>query len=61
VRARLEADYARIAPYVIGAEGEQPGSTFIGAPAEFTGAVTNLLAYVQTRATSVRQALAAAR
>jgi hypothetical protein len=59
--ARFQAEYARIAPYVIGAEGEQPGSTFLDSPMEFTQAVTNLIGYVQNRAVSVRQALEAAR
>ena len=58
--SRLQAEYARVAPYVIGAEGEQPGRTFIDTPAQFTQAVTNLLTYVQTRGASVRQALASA-
>jgi spore coat protein CotH len=59
--ARLQAEYARIAPYVIGPEGEQPGSTFLDSPMEFTQAATNLISYVQNRAASVRQALEAAR
>jgi spore coat protein CotH len=58
---RIQAEHARIAPYVIGAEGEQPGATFIESPMEFTQAVTNLISYVQTRAVSVRQTLEAAR
>ena len=61
VTTRLQAEYARIAPYVVGAEGEQAGSTFISSPTEFTQAVTNLMTYVQTRAASVRQALETAR
>jgi hypothetical protein len=60
VTARLQAEYARIAPYVVGPEGE-PERSFIQSPAEFTQAVTNLMTYVQTRAASVRQALGAAR
>ena len=59
--ARLQAEYARIAPYVVGPEGEVPERSFIQSPAEFTQAVTNLMTYVQTRAASVRQALGAAR
>jgi spore coat protein H len=54
---RLQTEYARIAPYVVGADGEQPGRTFIDSPAQFTGAVSSLVEYVQTRAASVRQAL----
>lgn len=59
--ARLQAEYALIAPYVVGAEGEWPERSLLQSPAEFTQAVTNLMTYVGTRAASVRQALAAAR
>ena len=59
--ARLQAEYARIAPYVVGPEGEVPERSFLQSPAEFTQAVTSLLTYVQTRAVDVRQALRAAR
>lgn len=58
--ARLQAEYARIAPYVVGPEGEQPGRTFINAPAAFTEAVASLIRYVAMRADAVRQALAVA-
>ena len=61
VTARLQKESALITPYVIGAEGEQAGSTFIASPAEFTQAVTSVLTYVQTRGATVRQALAVAR
>jgi spore coat protein CotH len=59
--ARLQAESARIAPYVVGPEGEAPERSFLQSPAEFTQAVTNLIAYVQSRAASVQQALGAAR
>ena len=59
--ARLQAEYARIAPYVAGAEGEQVGRTFLASPTEFTQAVTTLLAYAPTRAAAVRQALETSR
>ena len=55
--ARLQAEYARIAPYVVGPEGEQPERSFLQSPEEFTQAVTSLLTYVQTRAATVRQAV----
>ena len=55
--ARLQSEYARIAPYVVGPEGEQPDRSFLQSPEEFTQAVTSLLTYVQTRAATVRQAL----
>jgi spore coat protein CotH len=58
---RLQAEYARIAPYVIGAEGEQPGRTFLDSPEQFTQQVANLIAYVPARAAAVRQALATSR
>jgi hypothetical protein len=59
--ARLQAESARIAPYVVGAEGEQAGRTFLASSEEFTQAVTSLLSYVQTRSTAVRRALETAR
>ena len=49
VTARLQAEYARIAPYVVGPEGEQPERSFLQSPEEFTQAVTNLMTYVRTR------------
>ena len=52
--ARLQTEYSRIAPYIIGAEGEQAGRTFLDSPAEFTQAVSSLLTYVSTRAAAVR-------
>ncbi len=59
--ARLQAEHDRIAPYVVGPEGEQQGSTFIQSPTEFTQALTSLMSYVQTRSTAVRQALVTSR
>jgi spore coat protein H len=59
--ARLQTEYARIAPYVIGPEGEQPGRTFLDSPEQFTQQVANLIAFVPARAAAVRQALAASR
>jgi len=59
--ARLQAQHALIAPYIIGAEGEQPGRTFIDTPAQFTQALSSVVSYVQGRAATVRQALATAR
>jgi spore coat protein H len=61
VTARLQAEYARIAPYVVGPEGEVPERSFIQSPAQFTQAVTTLMTYVQSRAATVRQALGNAR
>jgi len=55
--ARLQAEYARIAPYVIGPEGEQPGRTFLQSPEQFTQSVASLLTYSQTRPAAVRQEL----
>jgi hypothetical protein len=59
--ARLQTEYARIAPYVVGAEGEDPARSFLRSAEEFTQAVTSLMTYVRTRSTSVRQALGEAR
>ncbi len=61
VTARLQKESTLITPYVVGAEGEQQGSTFIESPAEFSQAVTTVLTYVRTRVATVRQALAVAR
>jgi spore coat protein H len=55
--ARLQTEYARIAPYVVGPDGEQPGRTFLQSPEQFTQAVASLAAYAQTRPAAVRQAL----
>lgn len=49
-----------IAPYVTGAEGEQPGATFLRAPDAFTQAVDELVAHVTNRQAEVRDYLAAA-
>lgn len=59
--ARLQTESTRIAPYVVGPEGEQSGRTFLTSPDQFAQQVASLLAYVPTRAVAVRQALAAAR
>ena len=59
--ARLQTEYARITPYVVGAEGEQAGRTFLSSPTEFTQAVNSLLTYVPVRALAVRQALETSR
>jgi hypothetical protein len=59
--ARLRNEYSRIAPYVVGPEGEQAGSSFLASPEEFTQAVNSLLAYVPSRAAAVRQAMGASR
>jgi hypothetical protein len=61
VTARRQAEFARIAPYVAGPEGEQPERSFIQSPGEFTQAVSSLMTYVQGRSASVRQALGNAR
>ena len=59
--ARLNTEYARIAPYVVGAEGEQGERTFLASPAEFTQAVNSLITYVPTRTAAVRQAMVTSR
>jgi spore coat protein CotH len=63
VSARLRSEQARIAPYVVGVEGEQPGRTFAGSPAQFDATVygpAGLIAYVESRAAAVRRALGVA-
>lgn len=56
--ARLRSEQARIAPYVIGAEGEVAGRTFLSSPAQFGTSIDTLVSYVESRAAAVRQALA---
>jgi spore coat protein CotH len=61
VNAILQSEQARIAPYVIGREGELAGRSFAGTPAQFNESLygpTGLLAYVSNRATAIRRALA---
>ncbi len=62
VSALLRSEQARIAPYVIGAEGEQAGRTFVTNPAQFDAIVYGpggLIEYTQNRAAAVRRALGA--
>jgi hypothetical protein len=61
VTARLRAEQALIAPYVVGMDGEQPGRTFLTSSAQFESSVASLTAYVQTRSAAVKQALAVIR
>lgn len=63
VSAILRVEQARIAPYVIGAEGEASGRTFAGTPEQFDAALygpTGLIATVTNRAAAVRRALGGA-
>ena len=61
VSARIQAESARVAAYVVGTEGEQAGRTFLASPEEFTQSISSLLAYVQSRGQTVRRALETAR
>lgn len=61
VIARLRTEHARIAPYVIGSEGEQPDHTFITNPVQFTTALSTLEAYVRSRHAAAVAALAVTR
>ena len=64
VGATLQSEHARIARFVIGAEGEDPARTFAGTPIEFDATVfgpTGLAAFVENRAAAVRRALGTAR
>jgi len=54
-----EATYARIAPYVTGAEGEQPGYTFLAQDADFTVELGYLEGQVQERYDAASALLAA--
>ena len=61
--ARFRSEQARIAPFVIGAEGEETSRSFAGTPEQFDATVygpTGLVAYVDARAAAVRRALGAA-
>jgi hypothetical protein len=60
VASILRSEHARIAPFVVGAEGEQPGRTFVASPAAFDANVNGangILAQYANRLASVRQAL----
>jgi spore coat protein H len=64
VSATIRAEHARIAPYVIGAEGEDPRLGFVASPRQFDDTVygaSGLVAAVQSRAAAVRRALESAR
>jgi hypothetical protein len=64
VSANIKAEHARIAPYVVGAEGEDPRRGFVASPQQFDDTVygaTGLVAAVQGRAAAVRRALEIAR
>ncbi|MEQ1758819.1 MAG: CotH kinase family protein [Vicinamibacterales bacterium] len=61
VVSRLRAESALIAPFVIGAEGEQAEHTFVTNPAQFTTGLTSLETYVRSRHTAAVTALAVAR
>jgi spore coat protein H len=64
VNARVRSEYERIAPYVVGANGEAPERSFAGTAAQFEGAAVGpagIAALLQSRATAARAALSAAR
>jgi len=57
VDARIRSEYARIVPYVVGAEGEAPGRSFAGTAAQFEAASlgpSGIAAILQSRATAAR-------
>ncbi|HEY6508612.1 MAG TPA: CotH kinase family protein, partial [Vicinamibacterales bacterium] len=61
VAAIVRSEYARIAPFVVGAEPEQPGRTFAGGPLAFDAAVNGpagIIAGYTNRVAAVRRALA---
>lgn len=60
VSARVRAEYERIAPYVVGADGEAVGRSFAGTPAQFEASTigpTGIAAILQSRTTAARIAL----
>jgi spore coat protein H len=64
VNASIKSEHARIAPYVIGSEGENRQSGFVASPQQFDDSVygaSGLLATVESRAAAVRRALESAR
>jgi spore coat protein H len=54
---RFTAAHELIAPYVIGAEGELPGYTFVESAAAFTGTLDELLQHVEQRQQEVAEFL----
>lgn len=63
VGAIVRSEQARIAPFVVGAEPEQPGRTFAGGPLAFNNTVngpTGIVAGYASRVEAVRRALAVA-
>jgi hypothetical protein len=63
VSATFRSEQARIAPFVIGAEGEVAGRTFAGGPVQFDAALlgpNGLIASYTNRVAAVRRALAVA-
>lgn len=54
---RFTAAHHLIAPYVIGAEGELPGYTFVTSDADFTAALDQLLLHVEQRQQEVAEFL----
>jgi spore coat protein CotH len=60
VGSRVRAEYNRIAPYVVGAEGEATARTFAGTAAQFEAAAvgpSGIIAILQSRANAARSAL----
>jgi spore coat protein H len=60
VNARIRAEYERIAPYVVGAEGEAAGRSFAGTAAQFEAASlgpSGIAALLQSRAMAARAIL----
>jgi hypothetical protein len=64
VKAAIQSEHARIAPYVIGGEGEDPQRGFVNSPQQFDDTVfgaNGLLAAIDGRIAALRQALENAR
>jgi hypothetical protein len=49
VLARLRAEHALVAPFVVGSQGERPGFTFLAKPQDFTDELPKLVDHVTRR------------
>lgn len=54
---RLRAEHGRIAPYVVGPDGEQPGYTMLSSPERFSSALEETVQLIGRRTTELRTQL----
>ena len=59
VKSRLQAEHDLIAPYVVGAEGEQPEYTALDSDESFESSLATLFDHVDARHQAVNEAMAA--